>query len=80
MPWCPKCGAEFREGFKTCNTCHVPLVSHEPDGSEQLPEMDEPKEKWLRRDSAREHLLRILRALIVFLLALAAVTLLAHYQ
>ena len=26
MPWCPKCGAEYREGFKTCSDCNTDLV------------------------------------------------------
>ena len=30
MPWCPKCKAEYREGFTECNTCHVPLVDELP--------------------------------------------------
>lgn len=31
MPFCPKCRSEFREGFKTCNTCHgTPLVAELP--------------------------------------------------
>ena len=25
MPWCPKCGAEFREGFTMCSSCQIPL-------------------------------------------------------
>lgn len=27
MPWCPKCGAEYREGFAVCDECGVKLVS-----------------------------------------------------
>lgn len=26
MPWCPKCGTEYREGFTTCYDCNSPLV------------------------------------------------------
>ena len=26
MPWCPKCGAESRDGFTRCASCDVPLV------------------------------------------------------
>ena len=37
MPWCPKCKAEYREGFTECATCHVPLV-------DVLPEEDEAAE------------------------------------
>lgn len=28
MPWCPKCGAEYREGFKNCSDCNTDLVDH----------------------------------------------------
>ena len=35
MPYCPSCGAEFRVGFTTCNTCHTPLVAS----------LDEPEEE-----------------------------------
>lgn len=31
MPWCPKCKAEYREGFTECATCHVPLVDELPE-------------------------------------------------
>lgn len=30
MPWCPKCKAEYRDGFTECSTCHVPLVDELP--------------------------------------------------
>ena len=26
MPWCPKCGSEYREGFTKCADCQVDLV------------------------------------------------------
>ena len=26
MPWCPKCGTEYRDEFKTCNDCNSVLV------------------------------------------------------
>ena len=48
MPWCPKCKAEFREGFSVCNTCHVPLIDHIPDGTETIAEPAQPDEAWLR--------------------------------
>ena len=40
MPWCPKCKAEYREGFTECATCHVPLVDELPDEQdmEQMPD------------------------------------------
>lgn len=31
MPWCPKCKAEYREGFTECSTCRVPLVDGLPE-------------------------------------------------
>ncbi len=34
--FCPKCRAEYREGFDTCTDCHVPLV-------QELPPEEEPK-------------------------------------
>jgi hypothetical protein len=27
--YCPKCKAEFREGFDHCNTCHVELIMYD---------------------------------------------------
>ncbi|HYE75151.1 MAG TPA: DUF2007 domain-containing protein [Blastocatellia bacterium] len=36
MPFCPSCNSEFRAGFTTCNTCHIPLVDSLDD--------DEPEE------------------------------------
>jgi len=30
MPWCPECGAEYREGFGTCSECGVALVDAPP--------------------------------------------------
>ena len=35
MPWCPKCHAEYREGFTTCVDCQVPLTDRKPEGSPQ---------------------------------------------
>ncbi|MDO4270540.1 MAG: hypothetical protein Q4C72_06400 [Eubacteriales bacterium] len=78
MPWCPKCRAEYREGFTTCNTCHIPLIDHEPDGTEQIPEIEQPEEKWLRDDPKRERILRIVRTLAVVVLALLAALLLEN--
>jgi len=30
MPWCPECGAEYREGFTRCSDCDAPLVDAPP--------------------------------------------------
>ena len=76
MPWCPKCGAEFRPGFTECNTCHIPLMDHKPDGTETIPAPDPAEERARRRDRRRQRALRVLQTLIVILLALAAVFLL----
>jgi hypothetical protein len=35
MVYCPKCGAEYREGFSECSDCRVPLVWEKPTKSEQ---------------------------------------------
>ena len=35
MPWCPKCKAEYREGFAKCASCDVTLVDALPEQSEQ---------------------------------------------
>lgn len=77
MPWCPKCGAEFRAGFTACNTCHVKLIDHKPDGTEPVEELPPPSGGW--EDSPKkQRLLRILRALTFVLLALAAALLLQN--
>lgn len=31
MPWCPRCGAEYREEFSRCSECNVRLVSAPPE-------------------------------------------------
>ncbi len=78
MPWCPKCGAEFRKGFTACNTCHVKLIAHKPDGTETIEELSPPPEGWERESPKKQRILRILRALTVVLLALAAALLLQN--
>jgi len=30
MPWCPECGAEYREGFTKCSECQAALVDVPP--------------------------------------------------
>jgi len=35
MPYCPKCKAEYREGFKICIDCKVPLVQTLEDANEE---------------------------------------------
>jgi hypothetical protein len=36
--FCPKCRAEYREGFNTCSDCHVELVEDLPPLEEDQPE------------------------------------------
>lgn len=44
MPWCPQCGAEYREGFSRCSECGVALVSKPPTRPEQPAE---PGPEWV---------------------------------
>ncbi len=44
MPWCPDCGAEYREGFRQCSECGVPLVDAPP-AAQQPPA--EPGPAWV---------------------------------
>jgi hypothetical protein len=42
MPWCPQCGAQYRDGFSTCAKCAAALVDEppavsRPDWRESLP-------------------------------------------
>lgn len=41
MPWCPKCKAEYREGFTECSTCRVPLVDTLPEENEENKKTEE---------------------------------------
>ncbi len=44
MPWCPKCKAEYREGFTECSTCRVPLVDTLPEENEENKKPEENEE------------------------------------
>jgi len=41
VPWCPECGAEYREGFTECSECRVALTN-EPPASARPPEPPGP--------------------------------------
>ena len=38
--FCPKCRAEYREGFDKCVDCQIPLVSQLPPESEGKPDLE----------------------------------------
>ena len=44
MPYCPKCRAEYREGFTECADCEVALVDELPEAEEQESEFREHPE------------------------------------
>ena len=44
MPWCPECGAEYRDGFTRCSECGVGLLNS-PHPSVQTP--PEPGPAWV---------------------------------
>jgi hypothetical protein len=56
MPYCPSCGAEFRAGFTTCNTCHTPLVAS----------LDEPEEEVSAAIEADDDAVETIKPLGVF--------------
>ena len=44
MPWCPKCGTEYRKKFFVCTGCGSALVDKRPDQS--VPERPGDDEGW----------------------------------
>lgn len=42
MPWCPNCGAEYREGFTECKECRVALTNIEPRKQEPPDKPEKP--------------------------------------
>lgn len=48
MPYCPQCGAEYREGYSSCSDCQVLLVRERPglvnSRQESVPEPGDPNE------------------------------------
>lgn len=37
MPWCPKCKAEFQDGYTICSDCNVELVDELPEEEDIIP-------------------------------------------
>jgi len=37
MAFCPKCGAEYRDGYTSCKACKTTLVSEQPEDFSQPP-------------------------------------------
>jgi hypothetical protein len=50
VPWCPKCGVEYREGFSRCSDCGVGLVDTPPPRPGQPVE---PGPEWVEIASYR---------------------------
>jgi hypothetical protein len=42
--YCPKCRAEYREGFTNCSDCHIPLVRELGPATDDRPEFVEYEE------------------------------------
>ncbi len=46
MPYCPKCGAEYRDGFSRCSGCNVDLIEKkEKSEAEQIEEQKDNQHK-----------------------------------
>ena len=53
MPWCPKCGAEYRDGFTECASCGVKLVDKLTDEQKKQAEMEERRDMVLPEGMSR---------------------------
>ncbi|MDF2672863.1 MAG: hypothetical protein K0R09_1128, partial [Clostridiales bacterium] len=47
MPWCPKCKAEYREGFNLCANCNIELVDELERSSDEDANVVYDKEAFL---------------------------------
>ena len=53
MPWCPKCGSEYRDGFTECASCGGKLVDKLTDEQKKQAEMEERREMVLPEGMSR---------------------------
>lgn len=53
MPWCPKCGSEYRDGFTECASCGVKLVDKLTDEQKKQAEMGERRDMVLPEGMSR---------------------------
>ena len=53
MPWCPKCGSEYRDGFTECASCGVKLVDKLTDEQKKQAEMEERRDMVLPEGMGR---------------------------
>ena len=53
MPWCPKCGSEYRDGFTECASCGVKLVDKLTDEQKKQAEMEERRDVVLPEGVSR---------------------------
>ena len=53
MPWCPKCGCEYRDGFTECASCGVKLVDKLTDEQKKQAEMEERRDMVLPEGMSR---------------------------
>lgn len=53
MPWCPKCGSEYRDGFTECASCGVKLVDKLTDEQKKQAEMEERRDMVLPEGMSR---------------------------
>lgn len=53
MPWCPKCGSEYRDGFTECTSCGVKLVDKLTDEQKKQAEMEERRDMVLPEGMSR---------------------------
>lgn len=49
MPWCPKCKAEYRDGFTHCNDCGAELVE-----AENKPEEDKDRHARIKKQQNKQ--------------------------